>query len=99
MHNNDDDNCVRILQSQMSAMASSSVIVIDEKLLPDSTYGADMANVQYTASLSLLMKTAFDAQERRESSWRKLLTRAGLIVKEIRTFSHFHDAVIIARLP
>lgn len=99
MHNNDDDTCVRILQSQMAAMDKASVIIIDDKSLPDSTYGADLSNVQYTAGLNLLMTAVFNAQERRESSWRQLLARAGLKLVEIKKFGIFDDAAIIASLP
>ncbi len=41
MHNNDDDTCVRILRAQMPAMGLHSVILIDDKVLPDEKSSAD----------------------------------------------------------
>lgn len=79
-------------------MRQRSVIVIDEKALPDyAPKGA--AGTEYTAALSLLMKAIFNAQERREGQWRELLNRAGLLVRDIRRFTKFEDAAIIAYKP
>lgn len=96
MHNNDDETCLRILKSQLPAMGPNSVIIIDDKTLPDEKPPQGTPGVEYTAGLSLAMKVMFDAQERRESHWRELLDKAGLVIKDTRKFTKFHDSVIIA---
>ncbi|KAM0542658.1 hypothetical protein ACHAPJ_012690 [Fusarium lateritium] len=96
MHNFDDETCIRILRSQLSAMGPNSVIVIDDKVLPDTKPLPGTPGVEYTAALSLAMKAMFDALERRESHWRQLLASAGLEIKSIRKFTEFDDAAIVA---
>lgn len=96
LHNFDDDACVRILESQISALGPDSIIVIDDKVLPDDKPAVGTPGIEYTAALSIAMKVMFDAQERRESSLRRLLDQAGLQIKDIRKFTRFDDAVIIA---
>lgn len=95
MHNNDDETCVRILQSQAPAMDKSSVILIDEKVLPDEKPALTEGN-WYTSALNLAMVAMFNALERREAQWRKLLTDAGFEILAIKTFTDFRDSVIVA---
>lgn len=96
LHNFDDAACVRILKSQIPALRPESVVVIDDKVLPDDKPPAGTLGVEYTAALSISIKVMFDAQERRETHWRGLLDQAGLQIKDIRKFTRFDDAVIIA---
>lgn len=96
MHNFDDETCIRILKSQIPAMGPNSIIVIDDKVLPDSKPPPGTPDVEYTAGLSLAMKVMFDALERREAHWRELLASAGLETREIRKFTKFDDSAIIA---
>ncbi|ODA76985.1 hypothetical protein RJ55_07502 [Drechmeria coniospora] len=96
LHNNDDETCIRILASQLPAMAPDSVIVIDDKTLPDDNPPQGTPGIEYVAGLSIAMKVMFNSRERRESQWRELLGRAGLVVKDIRRFTRFEDSVIIA---
>ncbi|TQV99014.1 O-methyltransferase [Cordyceps javanica] len=96
MHNNDDDTCIRILQSQLPAMGADSLVIIDDKCLSDDKPPQGAPGVEYTAGLSIAMEVMFNAQERREAHWRALLPRAGLVIKDIRRFTKFEDAVIIA---
>lgn len=96
MHNNDDETCIRILRSQLPAMSADAVIIIDDKTLPDNKPPQGTPGVEYTAGLSIAMKVMFDAQERRESHWRELLGKAGLVIKDIRKFTKFEDSAIIA---
>lgn len=70
--------------------------MIDDKVLPDNKSSAGTPGVEYTAALSIAMKVMFDGQERRETCWRWLLDQAGLKIKDIRKFTRFNDAVIIA---
>ena len=96
MHNYDDETCVQILKFHIPAMGPDSRIFIDDKTLPDEKPGAGAPGVEYTAALSLAMKAMFDAQERREAHWRRLLDEAGLKILDIRKFTKFDDSVIIA---
>jgi hypothetical protein len=74
-------------------MDEKSVIVIDEKVLPDAKEGGVE---EYTAGLSLCMLAVFKALERKEGKWRKLLGEAGLEIRAIKKFTEHGDAVIIA---
>ncbi|KAL1962581.1 hypothetical protein VTN77DRAFT_9374 [Rasamsonia byssochlamydoides] len=95
LHNNDDETCIRILQSQAPAMDKSSVILIDEKVLPDEKPSVAEGN-WYTSALNLAMVAMFNALERREGHWRKLLADAGFEILAIKTFTDFRDSVIVA---
>ncbi|KAK8024959.1 S-adenosyl-L-methionine-dependent methyltransferase [Apiospora arundinis] len=97
MHNYDDEICITILKAHLDAMGKNSVILIDDKVLPDEKPPADSPGVEYTAALSLAMKVMFDAMERRETHWRDLLRRAGLVIQDIRKFTKFDDAIILAK--
>lgn len=70
--------------------------MLDDKVLPDEKPPAGTPGVEYTAALSIAMKVMFDAQERREGHWRQLLDEAGLQIKDIRKYTKFDDAVVIA---
>lgn len=70
--------------------------MLDDKVLPDEKPPSGMPGVEYTAALSIAMKVMFDAQERREAHWRRLLEGAGLEIRDIRKFTQFDDAVVIA---
>jgi hypothetical protein len=97
MHNYDDATCVRILRSHLGAMGPESRIFIDDKVLPEGVTVANAPGVEYTAALSLAMKAMFDAQERRERHWRKLIDQSGMEVVEIRRFTKFNDSIIICK--
>jgi len=80
-------------------MTSESVIIIDEKVLAEETEtvtGVADAGKGMSATLSLMMYALCDAEERKESHWRRLLDEAGLEVKEIHRYTEFGDAVIVA---
>lgn len=96
MHNFDDETCICILQSQLPAMGPNSTIVLDDKVLPDEKPAPGTPGVEYTAALSIAMKVMFDAQERREAQWRRLLDEAGMTVTSITRLTKFDDAVVAA---
>jgi hypothetical protein len=75
-------------------MDSSSVILIDDKVLPDEKPPGGA--VEYTAGLSLAMLVMFNAVERHERQWRKLLGDAGFEIQAIKKFTHFGDSIIVA---
>lgn len=76
-------------------MNSSSVLIIDDKVLPDEKPAVD-SGAEYTAGLSLAMLAMFNALERHEGQWRALLSEAGYEVKNIRKYTDFGDSIIIA---
>lgn len=96
LHNNSDETCIKMLQSQLPALGPDSVLIIDEKVLPDEKPPADLANYDLSVGLSLAMNMIFGAQERRESHWRKLIHAGGFEIREIRRFSDMFDSVTIA---
>ena len=93
-HNNNDETCLLILAAHLPALSPSSVILIDDKVLPDAKPAT--GSVEYTAGLSLAMKAMFNALERREGQWRTLLADAGLEIREIRRYTDFGDSIIVA---
>lgn len=94
-HNNDDETCKKILRAQLSAMDSNTVLVIDDKVLPDRELTTDSVDSEYQASLSLVMRTLFNSQERREAHWRRLVGEAGLVVRDIRKYTEFDDSIVL----
>ncbi|KFY63365.1 hypothetical protein V496_03994 [Pseudogymnoascus sp. VKM F-4515 (FW-2607)] len=94
LHNHNDETCHRILAAHLPALSPSSVIIIDDKVIPDAKPAT--GSVEYTAGLSLAMLTMFSALERREGQWRTLLADAGFEIREIRRFTDFGDSVIVA---
>lgn len=98
LHNHDDETCLQILRSQIPAMSKSgSVLLIDEKVLPDEEQqsGHERSGREYLTALSLSMLSMFNALERREGEWRRLLAEAGYEMQEIRRFTDFGDSVIV----
>ena len=93
-HNNNDETCHRILQSHLPALKQDSVILIDDKVLPDES--PQGGPVEYTAALSIAMLAMFKALERREGQWRKLLGDAGYEIRAIKRFTDFGDSIIVA---
>jgi hypothetical protein len=75
-------------------MSSTSVILIDDKVLPDGKPRFPGDN-QYAFGLNLAMLVMFNGLERREGQWKKLIERAGFGIKAIKKFTDFHDSIII----
>lgn len=94
LHDWDDDQSVAILKNMMPAMNKESLVLIDDMALPDTGiyWGS--------ACLDLKMLTLLGAQERTESQWRALISRAGLELVDI---LHYHKvlrySIVVARLP
>lgn len=80
-------------------MDERSVIIIDDKVLSDDKPPPDAPGVEYKTSLNLAMLAMFNAHERYETHWRRLIAEAGLEIKDIRKFTQFEDAVIIVKKP
>lgn len=95
LHNNDDETCIQILKSQLPAMAESSVLLIDEKVLPNKKSPDASSGAEYTSGLDLAMVAMFNALERNETEWKKLLGDAGYNIQAIKKFTNFEDSVIV----
>lgn len=61
---------------------TSSVILVDEKVLPD--HAEEGNGDWYTSALNGSMLAMFNARETREGQWRRLLDQAGFEVRKIR---------------
>ncbi|PHH64487.1 hypothetical protein CDD81_4562 [Ophiocordyceps australis] len=95
LHNHSDEDCLEILQAQKAGLGASSVLVIDEKVLPD--VGSDEeASAEFVATMGINMLVLFRAQERRESHWRRLMEQAGLGVRQVRRYSPGEAMMICA---
>lgn len=91
LHDWPDSKAEVILKRVVEAMDKESVLLIDEKVLPD--VGASNS----AAGLDLLMMTIFAAQERSEKDWRALLGRAGLRIEYIFRYNEdVGDSIIMA---
>ncbi|KAL9593087.1 MAG: hypothetical protein Q9219_007682 [cf. Caloplaca sp. 3 TL-2023] len=77
LHDWPDDKAEAILKRIVEAMDSESVLLIDEKVLPN------MGTSTLAAGVDLEMMMLLAAQERSEKEWKALLGRAGLKVDNV----------------
>ena len=90
MHDHPDEKCIVILQNIMKAMSPSSVILIDEMILP--TKGVHWRATQ----IDLTMMASLAAMERTEKQWIDMLDKAGLkIAKKVVYDEELHDTLMI----
>ncbi|KAL8921175.1 MAG: hypothetical protein Q9172_004137, partial [Xanthocarpia lactea] len=71
LHDWPDANCEAILKNLMEVMDEQSVLLVDDKVLPN--VGASMV----ASALDLGMMMAFAAQERTEAQWGRLMDGVG----------------------
>ncbi len=78
MHDHPDEKCIVILQNIMKSMGPSSVILIDDMILPT-------RDVHWRATqIDLTMMASLAAMERTENQWVAMLDKAGLkIIKMV----------------
>jgi len=90
MHDHPDEKCIVILQNIMKSMGPSSVILIDDMILP--TRGVHWRATQ----IDLTMMTSLAAMERTENQWVAMLDKAGLkIIKMVVYNKDLHDTIIV----
>ncbi len=70
MHDYSDEKCVLILRQIMKAMDKDSVILIDDRILPDQ-------GAHHATQLDLTMIAILGAMERTEKQWRSWWTQRG----------------------
>ncbi|KIW79623.1 hypothetical protein Z517_06236 [Fonsecaea pedrosoi CBS 271.37] len=82
MHDWPDAECLKILSRLSEAMASDSLILIDEIVLPD-------ANVPWQAAMQdVSMNILFAGKERTNTEWTNLIASSGLQKRDILTYNH-----------
>jgi hypothetical protein len=92
-HNHPPHKVIKLLENTKAAMASDSVMLIDEMIPPEMGAHVD------ALSMDLTMMTAFAGMERSEAQWRSILDEAGL--KLIKTYEYnpvSHESVMEVRL-
>ncbi|KAJ2999001.1 hypothetical protein NUW58_g141 [Xylaria curta] len=94
LHNHPDHKVRLLLENIKSAMATDSVILLDEMVLPE--VGVN----PYAAAMDLVMMSAFAGMERTESQWRRIMECVGL--KLVKTYVYnaaSYESVMDVRLP
>lgn len=96
-----DDDVVRILASQAPAMGPESVLMIVDYVQGHrwENKGGPLEPDLYTPATALAARACHDAKGRSSADYGDLLKRAGLELNEVRVFTDFGQAVIIAKKP
>ncbi|KAK9444222.1 O-methyltransferase B [Metarhizium brunneum] len=93
IHDYADDKAIVILKNTITAMAPDSVILIDDMVLPD-------CGVPWQATqIDLVMMSTLASQERTHEQWFSLLSKAGLKINKIYTYTASLQDSIIEAVP
>jgi hypothetical protein len=97
----DNSDCVRILASQVPAMGPESVLMIVDYVQGHrwEREGEPLEPDLYTPGVALSARACHDAKGRSRADYRDLLEQAGLELKEVRVFTNFGQAIIMAKKP
>lgn len=91
LHDYPDARAVELLRLQMQAMEDSSILVVDEIVMPQS--GVHW----HAADLDMAMMASLAARERTAELWQRLFAQAGLAMQESFPYSKMgHTAMILA---
>jgi demethylsterigmatocystin 6-O-methyltransferase len=89
-HDFPDEKCRSILGNIVLAMGEESVILIDEKIFPDTNVNWKMAQIDIS------MMACFASIERTETMWDVLLDSVGLkVVRKYMYQPEFYDGVLV----
>ena len=89
LHSLPDERCRKVLQNIKYAMSDSSVLVIDEMVLPDS--GISWRAAQF----DLTMMCAHASMERTQTQWKALLDSVDLKIRDTYVYNpSYHQAVM-----
>jgi demethylsterigmatocystin 6-O-methyltransferase len=89
-HDFQDDKCRSILSNIVPAMGKDSIILIDEKIFPDSNVNWKMTQIDIS------MMACFASIERTEAMWSALLDSVGLKVARKYLYQpEFYDGVLV----
>ncbi|RKF72884.1 O-methyltransferase lepI [Golovinomyces cichoracearum] len=97
LHQHTDEAVIGILKAQAPAMREDSVLLIDEKVLPDMKIPKTTSLLNVT-EMNILMVACFNAFDRRQDQWLGLLDKAGYEVAQIHPYSDLQDCIIVAKL-
>ena len=88
IHDWPDEKAVEILKNTMDALGPDSVILIDDRVLPN-------AGVHwYGTVLDMTMMSGLAAQERTEEQWNNLMEKAGLKIQNVWTYRHPYHSIL-----
>lgn len=94
LHNHPLEKARKLLENTKAAMATDSILLIDEIVLPETGVNANVAFIDMTAL------TVFASMERTEAQWRDAITDVGLELVETYTYnSGTYESVMEVRLP
>lgn len=88
IHDWPDDKAAEILKNTMSALGPDSVILIDDRVLPNS--GVHW----YATVVDITMMASLAAQERTEDQWNSLMEKAGLKIQNVYTYTDSYNSVM-----
>lgn len=89
LHDYPDDKSIIILKNTIAALASDSVILIDEMVVPNS--GAHW----HATQIDLTMMAGLASMERTKEQWYNLMGKAGLKINKIYTYTtSLQDSII-----
>lgn len=92
LHDWPDNKCREILQNVKDAMDAESILLLDDKVVPD--IGASMT----ASALDLNMMCLFASMERTEKQWRALVGSVGMRVEGLWTYTEdVRDSVLLVR--
>ena len=97
LHNNTHTDCIRILKALLPSMGPDSVLMVDEKVMPDKSKSVDDDRAVQVAQASMAMLAFFNTVERRRDQWEGLLEEGGYRVVEVKKYADTHDSIIVAR--
>ncbi|CAG7925031.1 unnamed protein product [Penicillium olsonii] len=88
IHDWPDEKAVEILKNTTDALGPDSVILIDDRVLPN-------AGVHwYGTVLDMTMMSGLAAQERTEEQWNNLMEKAGLKIQNVWTYRHPYHSIL-----
>ncbi|KFY95975.1 hypothetical protein V500_02605 [Pseudogymnoascus sp. VKM F-4518 (FW-2643)] len=89
IHDYPEDKAILILKNIIAALATDSVILIDDMVIPNS--GAHWQATQ----IDLVMMMSLASLERTKEQWHELLEKAGLKINNIYTYTaSLQDSII-----
>ena len=88
IHDWPDEKAVEILKHTISALGPDSVILIDDRVLPNT--GVHW----YATVLDLTMMAGMASQERTVEQWNSLMEKAGLKIQNTYTYTGAYNSIM-----
>lgn len=77
-------------------MGDHSTLLIDELILPEIVNGGSR-NVEFAASLDMVMMAGLGGQERTRSDWDDLFGAVGMHVEELRRYDQKGNGILVIK--